>query len=638
MRNRVQQLYMVLFGALLIFNLSAAVFAEQTSDETSDQEFDSEEYVVTANRTPVKTSETAANVAIVTHEDIEKGNYQSVSEILTKKDVAMEADSNGVQPVLNGDRRVLVMVDGRRMNWDLIVRSGSKGGVDLNSIPVENIERIEIISGPQSSLYGSDAVGGVINIITRKPTQAKTSFKMEQGSWDMQGYGLSTEGDLQGYKYLFTMNRKTQDGYEYKDSQTGEIKTLAPSYFEQNLYSGRIEKDLGDGRSLTLDLDHSDRQNGFTYRAEGYGSFYYPDGHGNSSANDAALTYRYGLDGLLRLYHNAFDGTTWFDAAETSGVDKKLRASGAEWQQSWKINESHTIVSGADWRDSELYYPSQGIDEEYFTKGIYAEDRWRLSEKWTLTAGTRYDDHSIIGDYATSRLTINRAFGNSSNLYASWGQSVKAPLAEDLFSNTDFMQGNPDLEPEKGETVTVGMNTKIAGGLNIQTSVFASRLHNAIDYIYGDGVTTKTVAYNIDQQRKRGLDFTLSKQLWSYWNFAGGYSYLYIENKDSGDSDFTVDPNNNAPNGYHLDVQFTKTKWNAGLTMMSATGRSLDYYSSRSYLTVDLVVNYRLDDKTKLFAKGYNVTNEGYEMFSNGTPGACPMPARSFIIGIQRQL
>ena len=99
-----------------------------------------------------------------------------------------------------------------------------------------------------------------------------------------------------------------------------------------------------------------------------------------------------------------------------------------------------------------------------------------------------------------------------------------------------------------------------------------------------------------------------------------------------------MDPNNNAPNGFHLDVRFAMAKFDAGLTLLGATGRSLDYYSSQSYLTVDLVVNYRLDDKTKLFAKGYNLTNEDYEMFSSGTPGACPMPARSFTIGIQRQL
>lgn len=641
MNQRQEYFQSIALSFLLLVGLSMTTLAEAAESTEDDRYVVAEDYtmVVTANRIPMKETETAANVTVITREEIEKGGYTSVPEILDQGNVVLETDSSGSTPVLNGDHRVLILVDGRRMNWDYIVKSGSKGGIDLENLPVENIERIEIVHGPASSLYGSDAVGGVINIITRKPANPSVSFIQENGSWGMRRYSLSAENYLDnGWGFYVTAESKKQNDYKYKEAGTGESKTFDRSYYDRQSFSARVDKALNGDNSLSLQFDHAENDYGFTFTGPGYSSddmYYYPDGFGTSVDDNLVLSYHFGTNGLLRVYYNASEKNNEYTSPVTDeymrySVDNQ--ALGGELQQSWRLNDQHTLVAGADWRQTDVDYDSQGIDTSYITKAVYMEDNWKLTDKWTLTGGARYDNHSIIGDYATSRITANRVLNPNTNIYLSWGQFVKAPLVEDLYSNTEYMIGNPDLDPETGDTVTLGVNTRLSWGTQLQSSVFSSRLKDAIGYEYG----SITRAVNIDRQKKVGADLTLSHQLTPDWKISGGYSYLRIENKDGDAADYSKDLTNNQPHGYHLKLQYDQMNWDAGLTMRGASGRNLENFTSADYLTVDMTVNYHLDAKTRIFLKGYNLTNEAYEVRGSGglTAGAHPMPGRSIYLGL----
>lgn len=629
------------FGPILITIILLSLITIPVNAQ-KDNDSDLYTILVTANKVAAAKADTAADVKVISSKDIEEMQAVSLEQILRQSSINMETDSTGTSPILNGDRRVLTLVDGRRMNWNYIIKSGSKGGADFSSIPVENIERIEIVKGAGSSLYGSDAVGGVINIITRNPEQKKITISQDLGSWSFQKSSLTITNKLtEDLGFYLSGELEERDDFEYKEASSGDIKTMDQSYYDQDLWSLKVTKDFQTDNSLQFQFDYSQRDFGFSWTPPGYSlndTYYYPDGSGDSTAQNLALTYQYGSNNHLRVYKNSYEKDISYDATSGYYVDSSIL--GGEWQQNWQLNQAHSLLMGIDWLEEDTDYKSQGIDNSYTNRAIFFEDQWQLNQLWTVTGGLRYDDHSIIGNNTTSRITINRKFSPTTNLYFSWGEVVKAPLVEDLFSDTPWMVGNPDLEPETGSTIVVGFNTEFAQGTKLTTSVFNSQLKDAI--AYGTSSDGRTLAVNIDKQRKYGLDLSLEKQLSYRWNLAVGYSYLEIENKDGSDNDYHEDLNNNQPNSYHLNLNYQQDLWDAGISLRGAAGRSEQRFSSSSYLTINFAANYYLNNKTRLYLKANNLTNEAYEVRSSGDsgwvyPGAYAMPARNIYLGLERE-
>lgn len=639
MNNRQKQLLCSLLSGVLLLGLSSAVSAEETG-----KEFSFDEFVITANRIPVKQSEIAANITVITRAEIERGGYTSVPEVLKKSNVTLEQNRGATVPLLNGDDRVLILVDGRRMNWSHLVVSGSDhAGKVLDLIAVDNIERIEVVRGPASSLYGSDAVGGVINIITRKAESTQTSLFSESGSWGFRRSGLTTQGKSSDISYLITAEKKKQDNFEYKDPKTSQIKTHADTQQDQEFITMRLDKELKGGRSLSLQLEHMEDESGFAGYLKPDGTSYYPGAYRTNKDNNIALTYQWGKDtggnNSFRIYHNQ----TAIRHYHSLAADYDLSANGVDWQQSWKLNQNHTLVGGSEWRQEKLE-DHDSIDKAFTTGAVFLEDRWKLPYNWTLSAGTRYDDHSEAGGHLTSRITANREINSSTNIYASWGQYVKNPTVAQMYSNTIYWKGNPNLKSETGETVTLGFNTELSAGTKLQASIYRSQIKNAIDWRWldwnGDG-NWFTKYINIDDEKRQGLDISLTKKLSPQWNISGGYAYVKIQSKTNTDATYSIDARNSQPNGYRFNVEYDQNKWNANMTLRQATGRKLTKFTSKAYTTLDMVVNYKMTDDTRVYLKGYNLTNEAYESTGSTwstTVGEFPMPSRSFYIGLEQKI
>lgn len=627
--NKLQkQVLCSLLGSAILMGLPAASSAE----ETGSQEFSLDEYVVTASRVPVKQNEIAANVTVITRDEIEKGGYTRVPDILKKSNIALEQTRSATVPLLNGDDRVLILIDGRRMNWSHLVISGNDhAGKILDQLGVDNIERIEIVRGPASSLYGSDAVGGVINIITRKATASQTSLASEFGSWGFQRYSLVTQGKNNDISYLVTAEKKKQNNFEYKDPATGKIRTHDDTQQDQQFITMRLDKDLNSDSALSFQFEHTEDESGFagTMQATGVS---YPGGYWKNKDNNLALTYLWGKDkgnnNLFRLYHNQLQ-TNYYKSL-TATYD--LAANGVDWQQSWIIGQRHTLVGGSEWRQEKLE-DHDTINKIATTSALFLEDRWKLPHDWTLSAGTRYDNHSEAGGHLTSRITANREINSATNIYASWGEYVKNPTIAQLYSNTQYWKGNPSLQPETGKTITVGMNTKLTDGTKIQASIYRSEIK---DSIYWDWVDRYQ---NLDDETRRGLDISLSKNLSTQWNVSGGYSYTKIESTTS-QAKYSPAIRNSQPNGYRLNIEYDQDKWNSNLTLRKVTGRNLTKFTSKSFTTLDMIVNYKISADTRAYVKGYNLTNEAYETIGAmwGDAGEYPMPARSFYVGVEHKM
>ena len=646
MNNRQRRILGMLIGCSLMLGTSASLAAEQ--------EFTLENYVVTANRIPVKQADTAASVTVITREEIEKGGYTRVVEILEKANIGVfdsGSSSHSISTVfINGDDRVLIMVDGRRINGEAAMVGGGKTNVNLNTLPsIKNIERIEIVRGPGSSLYGSDAAGGVINIITRKGNSAETTLSERIGSWGMRNYTLTTEGRENGFGYLITAERTKQDYFEYKDPVTDSVKRMPNSAVERDTVSMKLDKELGEGRSLELGWRYANSNDGYflTAPSDQYHNFpyHFPTAWEINRDNDIDLTYRWknkaGTDSYLKAYHSYnlieyhhyMEGTPW-------AVDKYLvnsRTTGVEWQDNWKLTNNDDLVGGVSWRKINVDIPGGGINNKEMTnKAVFLENHWRLPSDWTLTAGMRHDEHNVFGGKNTVRLAVNRKVNNDTNIYASWGQFFRAPIVEELYS-LGLPKGNPDLRPEKGDTFTLGMNTKLNASTSLQASVFSSRLNDAI-VSYTDA--TLLMAYkNVSKQKRQGLDINLMHQLSPMWNISAGYAYAQVREKTQGAAGYRNDPTNTQPNGYRLGVGYAYDKWDGQLMLRGATGRDLAAYTSSAYWVVDLAANYKINANLKAYLKAYNLNNRAYEMKGvEGYAGEFPMAARYFSFGLEQRI
>lgn len=628
-----------LISSALLFGMTGLASAAE-----AEEEYTLDEYVVTANRIPVKLTEVAANVTVITGEEIEKGGFTRISDVLRSKNINTGSTSFGSFPVLNGDDRVLILVDGRKMNWPHLMFSGNDHVINIDGISVENIERIEVLRGPGSSMYGSDAVGGVVNIITKKGEVNRTAVASEFGNWGFERYSLTTEGKTNDISYLVTAEKKKRDNFQYKDAATGKTRTHAASQIDQDLVTLRLDKELGEGE-LSFQWEHSNDKTGFGAALMEDGNAANPEGRQDLQSNNLALTYRWNREGgaadFFRVYRNTSNGKLYKSLVKSDGISPytyDLYANGMEWQQNWKLSEKQTLVGGASWLKEHLD-DKDTIDRGVTTKSVFLENSWKLPSNWTLSVGTRYDDQSIVGDNTTSRLSINREIDATTNVYASWGQFVRNPTVAQLFSNTIYWVGNPGLKPEEGNTVTVGVNTELGDGTKLQASVYSSRLKNAIQWKSLWPSTDPGYYENVDREKRQGLDISLTKTLSPQWGVTAGYSYAKIKTT-ANSTGYYDDPKNSQPNGYHLGFNYNQDKWDAGLTLRAATNRSLEKFTSESYLTMDLAVNYQINPTTRIYANAYNLTDESYELIGNVwyEPGSYPMAGRSFFVGIEHRM
>ncbi len=646
-KQRNAWLFAMIAGSLFC-QIPGITYAEEMNEFALDQ------VVVTANRVPTKLSQAAANVTVINREQLENGHYNSLAEVL-KHANGVEIRQQGFPGAeeyvrLNGDERVLILVDGRRMNLNKKPGHG-QATYNLNVFPsLNNIERIEIVKGAASAIYGSDAVGGVINIITRKGGESSSTFEAGAGSWGFKRYELTTEGAEKSWNWFITAGKNEQDHSAYKDFKTGIVRDMPNSAYDQKNMTIRIDKELSDTTSLTFSAEHGDDHKGQPYNPPGY-PLHNAIAYLNTITNNWDFTYNTDktseVPGYLRVYQN-------YHKYEMHGSDANPvynnKETGFAWQDGWRLDDNNLLVGGVEWRNTRVQHTSLG-DQEITNKAAYLEDRMQLGNKWVLTPGVRYDNHSTFGTKATPRASLNYQMDSTTDMYISWGKVFNAPLVDDLFwpeesseyeengtKRKSIVVGNTGLKPETGYTTTIGINKQLDKRTHVKASYFESKLHDAIDwgsYSYNDGgiPTTVYTPSNINELRKKGADIELRRTISPLWAVMAGYSYLHVEEKKG--TAYTLDLENSQPNGYRLGFSYANDKWNVDLDGTGATGRSTARFSSSRYWIVDLAMNYSIDKNARAYFKVNNLTNQDYESVGDSNLGAFPMPARNYQLGMK---
>ena len=605
------------------------------------QEFALDDMVVTATRTESKMVDVPVNATVISAEKIADRHYLDVADALKDVPGATVIDSgegaDEKKIILNGDERVLVLVNGRRVNFD--VGTMSRASYDLNQIPdVSLIERIEVVKGHGGALYGSDAVGGVVNIITKKMDHSYGKVSMGFGSQqarDAKAMYTIKEGKT---GVMVAASKYKQGYYKYKDVADNSTKRWpGDTKFENEKVSLKLAQELTETSNLEFGYDFSKYSGISQYSVTSPGPSLI-----DKKTNNIYMKYDWLMNdtdqGYLQVYRNKYEYDNF------GKIDEKV--TGFEAQQAISTAENNKLVVGASYRSSHVNAVTGSYNDKINNKALFVSDQWEFAPRWTLDAGVRYDKHSTAGSKTTWSAGLNKKFDENSHAYFNWGQVFKAPTLDDLYyNNTSWWQiGDPNLKPEKGDTWTVGYGTRIADKTDVNISYFQSDLEDAITW---DWSGSPAYAKNIHKQKKNGMELSISHELNDNWNLEASYTYVRVRN-DNNDGSGYVRDNNYIPNMYRFGVRYHDDLRNADLFLRGGSGADTsganDWYGNytqkyvdSNYVTLDMSVSYKASKDLSFYAKGYNLLNKAYAESAGAVNYAYSYPAqgRRFIIGAE---
>lgn len=655
-------------GMLMTALICGAVYLGGSPVYASElQEFSLDEYVVTAARTETKLVDTPANISVVDAQTIEERHYQDVSEVLKDVPGANVLDgghgSNEKIIKLNGDERVLVLIDGRKANFQIGSTSGGRANFDMNQLPdIGLIERIEVLKGAGGALYGSDAVGGVVNIITKKADRNYGKVSLGFGSFgekDMSAVYSFKEGKT-GVSVAASRNEK--DYYKYRDAKSDTTKKWPDrSDYKNEKVSLKLEQELNVNSNLLIGYDYS--------KFEGHSPTTADTNHFEAFLDKKTESIYAKYDwlinendaGYLQIYHNELEyNNAGLMEEKTNGIDA---------QQEISLAKNNKLIVGASWSKSNVKTVPESVgmgnqyDESVENLAFFINDNWEFIPTWTLNAGIRYDDHSVSGNETTLSAGLNKKINDNSHAYFNWGQVFKAPTTDDLYykipggnipggASWGGMYGDENLKPETGETWTLGYQTKLNDKTDVGINYFESDLDDAIDWVYGVQVgMLDSYVRNVDKQKKKGMELSINHSLNDNVDLSASYTYIKVENNDG--NGFVRDANY-IPNMYRFGIKYNDGKWNIDTFLRYGSGAATHIYDGfsygypakkqsyidNSYLSLDLAITYRSTKDLTIYAKGYNLTNEGYAEFAGvdvygDSSYSYPAQSRRFIVGAE---
>lgn len=602
------------------------------------------EIVVTANRIETPAKETSASVTVITRQELERSKKRSVLEALREvlgiSILQSGPAGSSASVMLRGanSQHTLVMIDGVEVN-DPITPSRT---YDLSHIGVEGIERIEILRGPQSPLYGSDAVAGVINIITQKGQgKPRLDVSLSGGSYGTYAGSAGWRGSTEKLRYAFWASALSSQGFSAANAAL-EGNTEPDGYKNLSL-SARAGYEVNDNIELDLAARFMDTESDI----DNFGSAFGDDP--NNTQKYDSLYLRGQIRGLFlknrweqkwtfslvranRKTDNPLDENHPFEA-DRSRYNSLL--SKLDWQNDLFLHPSNTLSFGAEYQEErgESSYRAEsswGPSESFFplkkahTIGVYIQDRTKLGGTFFLTSGMRLDSHSQSGRAITYR--VGPAFiikQMNTKLRANYGTGFKSPSLYQLFAPPTPWGpiGNQALQPEETSGWDIGVDQTLwSGKIRLGGTYFSSHFENLIEYDNALGYI------NIDRASSRGMEFT--GNIAPSENLALSVSYSCIVAKDADTKEVLL---RRPKDKFTADLNISL--WEKGhltLSLMHIGSRDdlewIDWMSNRvrmsPFTLLNSVLSWDILPDTQLYLRVENILDQRYEWIKGyGTPG-----------------
>lgn len=621
----------ILAASLAVLSLSGGAFCVEAADMPM---YTLDGIVVTASRVPEKKIDSNADVSVVTSKEIEEKHYDNVSEavkhvpgvtIFSQGASAQVGMSN--QIYINGSKNVVILVDGMRRNTN----GNSLSTADIGDmVNMDSIDHIEVLKGSASTLYGSDAQGGVINIITQKAKNdgVRTTLRTSFGNESREKYSLHNEGREENVFWNVDAGKELQG--KYKDGWGRRVI----NHLNAEHYNVKLGYDLGNDSDVVFNYEKYTSD----YIRPNYGTNDTARARGKKDNDSVSLQYKAKLNDRLTSQFSIYRNNTHINDNYTASAlwdicDIKMRTTGISDQLTYTMDRQ-TITGGFDWYKDEIPYYKGTPDVEgtsITNTAFYLQDKIDLTDRWNVTPGIRIDHHSEFGTHTSPSLSVGYKQNEKTNYYINYKSFFAAPSLFHLYSS----YGNKDLDPEEGNTVEFGVNHRFTDSLDGTFNVFHTHAKNLIDYDY-----TTSRYRNSGKTNANGFSLSLNKEFSRHWNASLGYSYLHMQAK-AGEN---INNNGALPEStLHVNVSYKADKFNASLDGRGVMNRygskkhpEMRNYSS--YWVWDMAANYHFTKNATLFARVNNIFDQFYtDVGTSSDPYGTwySAPSRNFEIGMQ---
>lgn len=453
--------------------------AQETPDSLL-QFYDLSEFVVTATRTPKLLKDAPIQTRVITRKDIERTDASDIQDLLTQVMPGVEFSyAMNQQTHLNfsgfGGQGLLFLVDGERLAGETM------DDVDFSRISMADVERIEIVKGASSALYGSSAAGGVINIITKKQTEPWTvTAQARVAKHNEQRYDASFGVAGKKWSNSLSAGFNSRDNYEVHNEPNPVTRVISTIYGDK-VYQAKdkltwrptdyVDLSARAGyyfRQTVRSKETPERYRGFSGGAR---LSWRPTTQDN-------LTLTYAFDQYDKSDHLILKG---LEVRDYSNVQNSLRM-----LYNHRFGEQHTLTVGGDYMHDYLMNVNlDGKIREQDCMDLYAQYDWQLSSQWEFVGALRYD-YLTEGhlSHLTPRLNVRYAPLRNLNLRVGYGMGFRAPSLKERYYNFDMsgiwiVEGNPDLQPELSHNLTASVEyTK--KNINLCASVYYNKVRDKI--------------------------------------------------------------------------------------------------------------------------------------------------------------
>jgi len=520
-----------MFGRIIILVAAAwALFLPAANVSAADENIQIKEVVVTATRTEKEQKDVTQSVTVITAEDIKKSGATTAAEVIERTS-GVELNDYGTRGSLNNIsirgasfQQVLVLLDGRRMN------SSSAGGFDMSNLPVlvDEIDRIEIVRGASSALYGTDAVGGVVNIITKTTTTAETSVTGEAGSHGYQSVAVANANKMGKFSYALSAGKEKSDGFR---TNSDLDKTIAGAKFGY---------ELSQDSSLEMSADYLEKQIG----VPGSEQFPSPLAQEWDRNTGASLTYRTKFSKELDLRLNAYENRDKIIYKDPDfALDSKHvgKTTGAEAQTNWMVNSWNQLSAGVEVKEDHLTSTDAG-EHTASLWAAYLQDEISIGEPLIVVIGGRNDSHSVYGDKFSPRVSARYLIaGPGTIIRASAGEAFRAPTLNDLYWSFDgFAMGNANLKPETSKEYEGGVEQPFGKGNSVKVIAFERKVKDLIQWQPDANFIYSPV--NIGKARITGYEAEVKLVPVEQLTWAVNYTYMDPVDETTGEKIYYVIP------------------------------------------------------------------------------------------------
>ncbi len=599
-------------------------------EKIAKKKFKSDGIIITATKNEIDKRETGASVSVITGDEITESGKNFVSDVLRTipgVDVVNQgpigsSSSIGIRGA--SSKNVLVLIDGVPVN-DPIGGGGDKS-FDFANYPSDNIERIEIIRGPSSVLYGSESSAGVINIITKKG-EGKPEFKfsVEGGSFLTFRETASVTASNEIINFSLSATRTDSEGVSRRANADGTINGLENDPYHNTSISSRTRLKLFGNSTLDFNIHYINSEAAVDdFNKDSPYCMFYSELFSTGLVFNQTIDFwnhRLTYSHLSSNTKNLIDSPAGSDYTFMDGMNDKI-----EWQNNFNINSENikdTItlgVSGSFDTATQVYNSTLYSDYSILPKktisnfGLYLQNHFKLFDRLFLITGFRYDYNQAFGSDFNYNISISGIIPVSeTRIKGNVGTGLKAPTIYQLYVPANlYGEGNPSLLPEKNISFDIGFEQPLYKNLIIINAVYFNNTYtNLITYIEISPWYYKPL--NIGKALMQGFELDFTFNLPYNLKITAGYTFTKA-NVEGSDVQLARKP---------IDKFFSVLNWsfidrraNINITY-SYIGSRKDSDSSTvvlsPYVKLDLAVSFKIIDSIQIFARVENLTDSKYQ-------------------------